>query len=336
MTTARHKQISLHTTPFYHCASRCVRRAFLCGRDTESGRDYSHRKQWIVTRLMTLTSVFAIDLYAYAVMNNHYHVVVRIDENRALDWSDDQVITRWYKLFGRNALIDRHLAGEALSDEEAIVAMNTVASWRRRLCDLSWFMRCINERIARLANQEDACNGRFWEGRFRCQALLDETALIACMAYVDLNPVRAGTAKTPEESDFTSIQVRIQDYIAATPSNKKGGPDGVHSTNLQPLGHRRRHGEPTLSLPAYIELVDWTGRIVRTDKPGHIPKDILPILMRMKIEPNTWPFTIDRLGRIFYRVVGAAERIRQFSHAVGNRWMKGLSASRRLYRSVPA
>ena len=88
MTRARYTQVSLDSTSYYHCICRCVRRAFLCGKDHYSGQDYEHRRQWVVDRLAVLVEGFAIDLCAYAVMSNHYPLVVRINQQKALGWSD--------------------------------------------------------------------------------------------------------------------------------------------------------------------------------------------------------------------------------------------------------
>ena len=83
MTHPRSVLISLEITPYYHCMARCVRRAFLCGKDKESGRSFDHRKTWLVRRIKMLAEVFAIDIPAYAVMSNHYHLVLHVDKSRS-------------------------------------------------------------------------------------------------------------------------------------------------------------------------------------------------------------------------------------------------------------
>jgi hypothetical protein len=98
MATPRKQQISLVNTPYYHCVARCVRRAFLCGKDGLSGKSYEHRRSWVEYKLHLLTQIFAIDVCAYAVMSNHYHVVLFIDEAKAQQWTMSEVIERWHRL----------------------------------------------------------------------------------------------------------------------------------------------------------------------------------------------------------------------------------------------
>ena len=171
MTAARRKIIHLDSTPYYHCMARCVRRAFLFGDDHFSGKNYDHRKQWIVDKLKELAGVFAIDICAYAVMSNHYHVVLRVNQDEAKAWSQREVIDRWYQLFKGNMLVDRLITGDTISRAEYIVIDELVQKWRDRLKDIGWFIplkgvlkrvRCLNESIARAANEEDKCKGRFW------------------------------------------------------------------------------------------------------------------------------------------------------------------------------
>ena len=210
MPEPRYRQVSIEATPYYHCISRCVRRAFLCGSDPLTGFNFEHRRQWIVDRIKQVCSVFAVDLCAYAIMSNHYHIVVKINPARVADWTDEEVAQRWLQIFSGPLLMQQFLAGTDLTEFQLQRVAELFALWRERLADLSWLMRCINEPIARMANSEDHCTGSFWEGRFKSQALLDDRALLACMAYVDLNPIRAAMATTPEQSDYTSIQERIE------------------------------------------------------------------------------------------------------------------------------
>ena len=287
MTRPRSQIVSLADTPYYHCISRCVRRAFLCGDDRYSGQNFDHRKPWLVDRMALLAEVYAIDIAAYAVMSNHYHLVLHVDRARSQSWNRDEVIHRWLRLYKGDPLVHRYREGELRTESEFAQLDLLVATWRERLADISWFMRCLNEYIARRANAEDGCKGRFWEGRFKSQALLDEAALLSCMAYVDLNPVRAGLCNTLEESDFTSIQARIQPLRTTKPEMRKRPIPG-----LMPFGFGKENGERPAALPyelrEYIGLVDWTGRIVRADKKGFIPETAPPILSALRLNGAQW------------------------------------------------
>ncbi|HHJ13011.1 MAG TPA: transposase [Gammaproteobacteria bacterium] len=343
MTRPRRELVCVETTPFYHCVSRCVRRAFLCGADAVSGRDFEHRRQWILDRLVLLCEVFAIDVAAYAIMSNHYHLVVRIDRDRALSWDRSEVAERWYRLFGRQARVDRFLAGELLTTAEQDAVDAQIDTWRARLYDLGWFMRCLNEHIARLANAEDGCTGRFWEGRFKSQALLDEAAVLACMAYVDLNPVRAGIADTPEASEYTSVSERIRNADAV--SGGRGGSGGGPAPHRHSGGHLLPFftGEASEALGAvlpfdfwdYLSLVDWTGRAVRENKRGAIPGHLAPILHRLGIEPGNWLESVSRFECHYRRVIGPVEVLRALAVATGIRWFQGISSCLRFYRPSP-
>ena len=184
MPQTRKNQINLIDTPYFHCVSRCVRRAFLCGTDSYSGKNVEHRRGWVEERLLFLSSLFSIRLCAYAVMSNHTHVVVYVDEKEALNWSVDEVLKRYHKLHRGTLLTQKFVKGEVLSPGERISFAETVKVYRSRLYNLSWFMRDLNQYIAREANKEDGCTGRFWEGRFKTEALLDESAVLTCMADI--------------------------------------------------------------------------------------------------------------------------------------------------------
>ncbi|MES9900759.1 MAG: transposase [Sedimenticola sp.] len=335
MPKPRKSLISLDATPYYHCVSRCVRRAFLCGTDQLTGRSYEHRRGWIEKRLLELPHYFAIDISAFSVMHNHTHLVLYIDRARAQGWSLHEVIEQWHGLFNGNSLSQRFLRNEPMCKAELGQVERLAECWRERLSSVSWFMRCLNETIARQANAEDGCTGRFWEGRFKCQALLDEAALAACMAYVDLNPIRAGIAETPESSDYTSIHRRIQ-AIKGT-----SGSDVLHQKTerptqppeLQPFAGYPREPMPKglpFRLEDYLELVDWTGRAMRDDKRGAIPSTLPPILDRLQIDPKSWLYMTTSFESRFRSLVGRADRIHAACEKLGQRWVHGIVACRQL------
>jgi len=320
MTRARYTQVSLDSTSYYHCICRCVRRAFLCGRDRYSGQDYEHRRQWVVDRLAVLGEVFAIDLCAYAVMSNHYHVVVRINEKQANAWSDTEVAERWMKLFHGPEVVKRWMSGQT-NGGETLKALEIILLWRERLYDLGWFMKCLNEYLARRANEEDCCKGRFWEGRYKCQALLDETAVLQCMAYVDLNPVRAGIAATPEQSDYTSIQQRAMII--------KGLDSSERSPRLLPLVDEKTieiDDEETVCrfrLMDYLTLIDSAGRAVRDDKRGVISNKAACVLDRLGIEESSWLRHMKPRKQRLPVAMGSLARLKEYAACTGRNWIAG-------------
>lgn len=328
MTYARKNLVSLQDTPYYHVVSRCVRRAWLWGYDDYAERDYSHRKEWVIERLSQLTALFAVEICAYAIMSNHYHLVVHVDAQRGKGWTPEEVAARWKSLFSLPTVVDRWLRREA-SDVEQEVARALAERWRTRLMDLSWFMRCLNEHLARRANEEDQCKGRFWEGRYRSQALLDEAGLLTAMAYVDLNPIRAGIAATPEEADFTSIQERIR---LLRPSSQKPEPMANNTrVHLVAFGSEGQKARIPFGLREYLQLVDWTGRAVRPNKRGHIDAGLPPLLTRLNIDSSAWVSAMQPKGQVFCRALGTLSHLRLHAAALGQSWVRGLRRAERMY-----
>lgn len=305
MPRARKHLICLDETPYYLVTSRCVRRAFLCGFDRYSGKSYEHRRAWVEDRVRVLSSLFSIDLCAYAVMSNHYHLVVRLSPDESATWSDDEVLNRWTSLFRGPLLVQRYCAGESLNQAELAAVAAISAVYRVRLGNLSWFMKCLNEPIARQANAEDGCTGHFWEARFHSQPLSSDKALLTAMTYVDLNPIRAKLATTPEHSDYTSIQARIggqyqQNTLAGALARMlKRGELHHFDAPIRPLLpfsiHAANDNDPETAanrLPMhaadYLKLVDATARFVVRGKRGRIDPTLKPILDRLCLSTEQW------------------------------------------------
>lgn len=330
MTTPRSQQIDLNATQFYHVINRCVRQNFLCGFDTATQKDYSHRKGWIVSRIKQLAEIFAIKICAFAIMSNHYHLVLFVDTKASRNWRECDVIQRWKMLFPNNAKENKHLP-------------HKIKQWRERLSSISWFMQCLNERIARAANDEDNVKGRFWEGRFKSQALLDNAALLAAMTYVDLNPIRAGIADSPEASEFTSIFERIK-FINQQLKTKNRKCEAIQENfinqlpqpkDLVPFLDVSNGSMPSIefNLSDYLELIDATGRIEREDKSaGIIPKHFAPILNRLGVKLNSWIPLVKGITKNFAHAVGAEVFLLNFGGS-RKKPLKGLCFSKKIYKS---
>lgn len=332
MTKPREQLVSLEETPYYHCVCRCVRRAFLCGKD--SGRSFEHRRGWILDRIKQISSVFTVDIAAYAIMSNHYHIVIHIDKARADKLTDAEVIERWLQLFNAPPLLQRHLQQPLTNSVELDAVRDIIEKWRARLCSISWYMRALNEYIARKANEEDHSSGHFWEARFKSQALIDETALFTCMAYVDLNPIRANMTQTLKESDYTSIQERLG--ITLQQEKDQSIANGQSTLEeLMPFSgsviNDTLNNHLSFTFSDYLELIDWAGRAVRYDKSGYIPDDTPKILMQFNLTPEQWLSTCTHVERKFHLVIGPVAKVDAFTEKIKQSWLKGRSACRELY-----
>ena len=333
MTIARSEIVVDGVEGFYHCISRCVRRAFLCGDDPYTGQSFEHRKAWVESRLKLLAESFAMEICAFAVMSNHLHVVLRTRPDWLDAWSDEETARRWLTVFPKRKTEKGKPMQPSPGEIQAVCKMAPgIEVIRRRLGSISWFMRSLNENIARRANREDGCKGRFWEGRFKCQVILDDAALLTCMTYVDLNPVRAGLSSSPETSPHTSAYLRIRARHACI---KEGGAPNVpwkdadkwlcpFHTDAPADGDRLLD----LSLDQYLSMLDWTGRQLREKGKKSIPDDYKPILDRLSVAPDNWLDSVSNYGKNFYRAAGNEEHMRRTAGDLGLKWLKGFRASR--------
>ena len=328
----------------FHCIHRCVRRCFLCGHDAVGGRDYEHRKAWLEERLRFLAGCFGIDVLGFAILSNHFHVILRNRPDVVAAWEDVEVARRWLRL----CPVRKSRDGEPEEPTDAEIAALTgltekLAEIRLRLSSISWFMKMAAEPVARRANREEGVTGHFWEGRFKSVKLCDEAAILACGVYVDLNVIRAGLAQTPEASDFTSAQRRIEalaeqddiqqtessstlaaapgDWLAPLPLDEStASPGPVPSACSARCSDR---GYLPMTVEDYLELLDWTGRQLVCGKRGAIPLQVAPIFERLKIAEGDWLELAGNFGRLFQRVAGRPRNVSQLRTRRGGGFRPG-------------
>jgi hypothetical protein len=309
MTTARRELVDINVTRWYHCISRCVRAASLMG------QRYPERKQWIEDRLELLTRNFAIGVGSFSIMDNHLHVLVRLEPERVQDVSAEDVVRRWLAIYPPRTLaidqpkvVDRWVA-------QQVQDRGRVELIRGRLQNLGWFMKALKEPLSRLANKQDGARGTFWEARYKSIAILDPQALLASSVYIDLNPVAAGLASTPERSGHTSLRQRVEHARAegklgvlkaaragSVVASKAAGTleqghwlipiedrrPGVGGQSAPGEGDSVRPGMlPSLSLGSYLQLVDYVGRLYRTGK-GRLSDNLQEVFDRLDTGPQSW------------------------------------------------
>ena len=275
-----------------HCINRCVRRAYLCGQDPLTGTDYEHRRELIRQRLEFLAGIMGIEVLGYSVMSNHFHCILRSRYDVVETWSDEDVARKWW------LLCPARKTKEGLPAEPTEFELNSIRNdatglkeKRVRLSSISWFMRFLSERVAKIANKQDKCSGRFWEGRFRGQILLDSAAILACMQYVDLNPVRAKNS-------------------VRRASNK---------------------GCLSMGLGDYLQLLDWTGRQIRSDKRGAMPANLEPLFERLGISTELWVDCVLNFRKWFRSSVGRPKSMEAAAEARGHNRAISINSARRAF-----
>ncbi len=331
----------------YHCWSRCVRRAFLCGNDPVTGKDFAYRRDWIRQFEERLAGLFGIEVAFRGELNNHIHLILRTRPDVVALWSDEEVARRWLTI----THLVRSKDGQTIKElDDVRIAMETadpqrVDQLRGRLASVSYFMGALCEHIARRSNIEDHCRGSFWEDRFKCRDLASEGAILVCGIYIDLNQIRAGEALTPETSCHTSAYDRIagrrqrlnaaaQGIAMAAGQTADGWlceltlEEGL-TANVRPTTAattRRRASDKGLlpiKLDEYLRLLDTSGRILREGKKGAIPDHLAPILVRLGVNATLWGELITQFDRWFGHVVGKAQQLTDRAASAGRRWYCG-------------
>ncbi|WP_231612689.1 transposase, partial [Novipirellula galeiformis] len=308
-----------------HICSRTVRRCFLMGNDPFTGKNFDHRKEWIEQYLTHFANCFGVDLLAFALLSNHVHLILRTRPDVVATWSDNEVARRWMMICPHRRGPD----GQPLPPTEAEI--RSIAGCpvkcdeiRKRLSSISWWMRLLCQRVAMRANHEDEESGHFFQDRFHATRIVDEASLLACAAYVDLNPIRAAMAKTLEQSDHTSVQRRIEsitsDRDEVVPAAKRRdrflAPVSIdeRSDEIGPCVSRSGKrcsdkGFLPMSLEDYLETLDWTARQIAPGKYGRTPADVPPVLRRLGLDTKTWCELVGDFGRLFCLVAGRPESV---------------------------
>jgi hypothetical protein len=326
-----------------HCIARVVRRCFLLGNDPVSGKNFDHRKQWVEDLLERFASCFAIDLIAYAILSNHFHLVLRSRPDIVATWSDEEVARRWLLICPKRKKLDGSPEEPKENEIRSIVKnQKRLQKLRSRLSDLSWWLRLLCQRIGMRANREDGEVGKFFQGRFKAVRLLDEESVLACAAYVDLNLIRAAMAETIEQSSYTSVKKRVEAMVASRSNADHGrsvrgasppkqadaflSPVFCEATTTGPMASQSiarasDKGFTWMSARDYLEFLDALARSARADKRGSTPVDVPPIFARLQLDVERWTDLIANFGQMFSGVAGKAETIYEYrGKATGKRF----------------
>jgi REP element-mobilizing transposase RayT len=170
-------------TTVYHVMSRTALDGFPLG-DIE--------KDFMIDLIKRFSGLYFVKILGVCIMGNHFHLLVKMLPE--YKFSDEEIIKRYLNFYG----------------DERIFADGLIPSLRLKLSNLSEFMREIKVGFARFYNRRHNRRGYFWGDRFKSVIVENGETLINCLAYIDLNPLRAGLVKRPEEYRWNSLGYHIQ------------------------------------------------------------------------------------------------------------------------------
>lgn len=338
----------------YHCWNRIVRRSYLCGVDPHTGNDYSHRRDWLFERVKALAQHFAIDVLGYAILSNHFHLVLRNRPDLVAKMSDREVVTAWLMICPKS---QKNADGTAKPPTQKEIQAELkgakhLAELRSRLSDPSWLMRQVCQHMGIRCNREDEMRGHFWESRFDMKRLLDEAAILACMAYVDLNAIRAGLADSLEGYQQVSIGERLRTLDGEkvdtsswlAPLELAGETDGkpgkvVNRFSREELAEivtsesERPLGCLPMRLDEYAELLRWLAGIGSKAKVGaestdsaaastDPPAATVTILQRLSLDPAQFAEVVANFGKQFSTAAGRPESLEREAARRGRRRLR--------------
>lgn len=313
----------------FHITDRCVRQDFLLGDGKTARKTEKSRRYVILKRLKTLASAYAIDILRFALMDNHMHVELRNRPDLVQQMSDLEVARRTLIIFPgycqANADAKRKRMPKPTAEDIQKLAEDKqrIREMRTNLSSVSSFMKSLKFYTSRYFNLVDGKRGAFWESRYNIKVLLDDLSILLCALYIDLNPIRAGMALTPETSIFTSAfyQILAARMLAKSPAVKRARlPDSfLPPVKISPheadrlkssLATRASDfGFTDMTSQEYLMLLDLMGRIVTKKHNGAIPNDLPPIFERMNLNWDNFVHLVNAYETLFCCYVGTKESL---------------------------
>ena len=329
----------------YHVTTRCVRQAFLLGDDYQTGHSNHQRKRWIEEWFQSLTDVMLIEICAYAVMDNHTHSILRNRPDLLENMDDVEIAKRLVRLYpGFQCLQALPEEADAERVRELLSDLDELHRRKYLLTDISIFMARWEEAVARRANKVEDKKGRFWEGRFHCQKLLDTASILAATIYVELNPLRANIVELPEYSQYTSLVKRLKLVHLASGHSMEHLMD---SDKLEEQAILKEDVENQSSpklvtnvlvceqfLPfgrhKYLKVLDYVSRRKRLGK-SSTTATAEKLLVRLGVEPDRWRKTASTFEESYRLFAGSPELLSQTAVEKKKRCLHGMRTARYVY-----